>query len=138
MAEDQTLWMTRILETSLQESGLSEREVERRLGWRRGTLERMLQGEAALSHEQVIEVLDVLNRDLELASLHRRRASGTSMVQDLVDRFRHLGSCDAEAVAVSLAPPSTMADLESHVDSILREAFGLEPGAGEDAEDEDA
>jgi transcriptional regulator with XRE-family HTH domain len=135
MAEDQTLWMTRLLETSLQESSLSEREVERRLGWRRGTLERMLQGETALSHERLLEVLDVLNRDLELASIHRRKAAGSSMVEDLVDRFRHLGGYDAEA-AVPLEPSSTLADLESHVDSILREAFGLEPG--EDAEDEDA
>lgn len=136
MAEDQTLWMTRLLETSLQESSLSEREVERRLGWRRGTLERMLHGEAAPSHEQILEILDVLNRDLELASVHRRRAPGSSMVEDLVDRFRNLGGYDAEAVPVPLEPPSTMADLESRVDSILREAFGLEPG--EDAEDEDA
>lgn len=135
MAEDQALWMTRLLETSIQESGLSEREVERRLGWRRGTLERMLQGEAALSHEQVLEVLDVLNRDLELAGLNRRRANGSSMVQDLVDRFRHLGH-HPEVAALPLEPPSTRADLESHVDSILREAFGLEPE--EDAEDEDA
>ena len=136
MAEDQTLWMTRLLETSLQESGLSEREVERRLGWRRGTLERMLQGEAALSHDQILEVLDVLNRDLEMANSHRRRTSGPSMVEDLVDRFRHLGGRDMGAGALPLEPPVSMADLESHVDSILREAFGLEPD--EDAEDEDA
>jgi transcriptional regulator with XRE-family HTH domain len=134
MAEDQTLWMTRLLETSLQESGLSEREVERRLGWRRGTLERMLQGEATPSHEQVLEILDALNRDLELAGGQRRRANGSSMVQDLVDRFLHLGY-DPEIPEPPLEPPSS-ADLESHVDSILREAFGLEPE--EDPEDENA
>ncbi|HVR96902.1 MAG TPA: helix-turn-helix transcriptional regulator [Thermoanaerobaculia bacterium] len=131
MAEDETLWMTRLLETSLQEAGLSEREVERRLGWRRGALGRILQGEAALTHEQILEVLDVLNR----GSGHRPRTPGSSMVDDLVDRFRGLGY-DAGTAALSLEPPATRIEMETHVDSILREAFGLEPE--EEAEDKDA
>jgi transcriptional regulator with XRE-family HTH domain len=135
MAEDETLWMTRLLETSLQESGLSEREVERRLGWRRGTLDRILQGKGSLSHEQVLEILDILNRGSEQAIGQRLRTPGSSMVDDLVDRFRRLGY-DTDASSLSLEPPTTQVELERHVESIFREAFGLEPE--EEAEDEDA
>ncbi len=128
MAEDRARWMADLLATSIQVSGLSEEDLERRLGWTAGSIGRILDGEEELDPEEAIRVLSELNGD----PVPRARDSGldpddpedgqTQVVTSLLERFHRLGY-EARAVA---APEEDVdvSKLEKKVQAILREAFG--------------
>src|SRR5262245_47546820 len=88
--DDPIRWMARLLEASLQSSGLSEREVEERLGWEPGALGRVLDGTTDCGPLQLLTLLAELGSE-RASSPAQRRESGTQMVQELIDRFRRLG-----------------------------------------------
>jgi hypothetical protein len=135
MEEDRARW-AELLATSLQVSGLSETEIERKLGWSPGSLGQLLEGEGDLEPDQVLEILGELNE----SSLSKRRAGPTDrdlgdgrtqVVSELLDRFRLLGYEQREA-----PPPapeaSSLKELERKVESILRRAYGDPPRQEED------
>lgn len=126
MGEDRARW-AELIATSLQVSGLSEEELEHRLGWTPGALGRLLDGRHDLDPDQVLEILGELN---ELSRFRKsREASGagtTQVVQELLERFRLLGYAPRQAAPPS-AEPSSLDELEKKVESILRRAYG-EPG----------
>ena len=125
MAEDRARWMADLLDTSLQVSGLSERELERRLGWSAGAVGRILEGEEELDPEEALRVLTELNGEAGFDAGPERDAlddGQTQVVTQLLERFRRLGYEPRE-----VAPPEgelDLADLEKKVRAILREAFG--------------
>lgn len=125
MAEDRARWMADLLDTSLQVSGLSERELERRLGWRAGAVGRILEGEEELDPEEALRVLTELNDEAGLDAgpeLDGLDDGQTQVVAHLLERFRRLGYEAREVV-----PPAgemDLADLEKKVRAILQEAFG--------------
>lgn len=121
MAEDRARWMADLLDTSLQVSGLSERELERRLGWSAGAVGRILEGEEELDPEEALRVLAELNEDTGLDDDHLLD-DHTQVVTHLLDRFRRLGYASAEVAA----PDETvdLKELEKRVMAMLREAFG--------------
>lgn len=127
MADDETDWAAQLLSTSIEASGLSERELEKRLGWKRGTLGKILQSGIALSHHQILDVLAVLSREAreEGASASGKNGGGP-MVGTLLERFNRLGYTTAEPPARDeLAEPSPQgAELERKVEEILADAFG--------------
>jgi len=126
MAEDRARWMADLLATSIQVSGLSEEELELRLGWTSGSVARLLEGEGDLGPEQFLRVLGELHgdarteRSADLADLEDDR---TQVVTSLLDRFELLGYELTE-----VAPPAEgrmdIPELEKRVESILRKAFG--------------
>lgn len=133
MEEDRARW-AELLATSLQVSGLSEMEIERKLGWSPGSLGQLLEGEGDLEPDQVLEILGELNE----SSLSKRRAGAadlgdgrTQVVSELLDRFRLLGYEQRETPP---APPeaSSLEELERKVESILRRAYGEPPRHEED------
>lgn len=125
MAEDRARWMADLLDTSLQVSGLSERELERRLGWSPGAVGRILEGEEELDPEEALRVLVEMNGDAGIDAGPEPDAldgGQTQVVTDLLDRFRRLGY-ETRQVA---APDAELdlSDLEKRIQAILREAFG--------------
>lgn len=118
--------MADLLATSIQVSGLSEEELELRLGWTAGSVARLLEGEGDLDPEQFLRVLGELHGDTrsEGGSDFTELEDGrTQVVTDLLDRFQLLGYELTE-----VAPPAEgrmdVQELEKRVDSILRKAFG--------------
>lgn len=127
MAHDRDRGKADLLATSLQVSGLSEEELERRLGWSPGSVGRILEGEEDFDAEEVLKVLSELNGDAGLSGrsgLADPDEGQTQVVTDLLGRFRGLGYEAREVTAVEeeLDPPK----LEKRVQAILREAFGKE------------
>lgn len=127
MAEDRARWMADLLATSMQVSGLSEEELEQRLGWTSGSIGRILDGEEELDPEQAIRVLSELNGDpvSDAGPDPDDPEDGqTQVVTSLLERFHRLGY-EARAVA---APEEDLdvSKLEKKVQAILREAFGKE------------
>ena len=120
MADDRARWMADLLDTSLQVSGLSERELEKRLGWSAGAVDRILEGEEELDPDEALRVLAELNEetgdDDHLPDEH------TQVVTHLLDRFRRLGY-GAEEVAAPEGE-TDLKELEKKVAAVLKEAFG--------------
>lgn len=114
--------MAELLATSLQVSGLSEEELEAKLGWSPGSVSRLLEGDE-LDPGQVLEVLAELNGDSswELGP-DNEWDERTQVVTDLVERFHRLGYEAAEVVPQEKRP--TIRELEQRVESVLRETFG--------------
>lgn len=123
MAEDRSRWMADLLDTSLQVSGLSERELERRLGWSAGAIGRILEGEEELDPDEALRVLVELNSDdsADIGPGLDSLDDHTQVVTHLLARFRRLGY-DAPEVA---APDEELdlKELEKKVMAILKEAF---------------
>lgn len=131
MAEDQARWMANLLATSIQVSGLSEEELERRLGWSAGSVARLLEGEADLDPDHVLTILSELSGDSRQAGgagFEEPEAGRTQLVTDLMERFHRLSY---EQVAI---PEEDMdiSELERKVEAILRGAFGTSNGRRED------
>ena len=118
MADDRARWMADLLDTSLQVSGLSERELERRLGWTAGAIGRILEGEEELDPEEALRVLAELNGEAGLDD------GQTQVVTHLLERFRRLGYEAGEAAAPD--EDLNVSNLEKKIQAILREAFGEE------------
>jgi len=133
MEEDRARWMAELLATSIQVSGLSEKELERRLGLAPGSVARILDGESDLEPDRVLDILSELSEG-EGAALQETEDDRTQVVTDLLERFQLLGYRIRE-----IPPPSgevvDLSSLERKVESLLQEAFGerfdREP-AGED------
>jgi len=127
MAEDRGRGKADLLATSIQVSGLSEEELERRLGWSPGSVGRILEGEEDFDPEEVLKVLSELNGDAGLnkkTELEEPDEGQTQVVTDLLKRFRGLGY---EAREVTAAEEELdLPKLEKQVRAILREAFGKE------------
>jgi transcriptional regulator with XRE-family HTH domain len=123
MADDETHWAEQLLATSIQSSGLSERELEKRLGWKRGTLGKILHNGTPLAHHQVLDILAVLGREGGAVSL---AGGGGPMVGTLLERFGRLGypASPPPIAADSGEPLPQGAELERKVEEVLAEAFG--------------
>jgi hypothetical protein len=129
MEEDRARW-SELIATSLQVSGLSEEELERKLGWSTGSLGRLLDGEGDLEPDQVLEILG----ELQESSRSRRSRSGepaygrTRVVAELLERFRLLGYEPGQASPSPSVESANLKELEKKVESILRRAYGEPPG----------
>jgi hypothetical protein len=123
--DEQARWMMRLLEASLQSSGLSEREVEERLGWEPGDLGRMLAGTLECGPLQFLAVLAELGPERRASPRSRRKERRTGMVQELIERYRSLGYRKPEAALAATAPPAAT-EIESTVDEVLRRTFGAD------------
>ena len=125
MAEDRARWMADLLATSIQVSGLSEEELELRLGWTAGSVARLLEGEGDLGPEQFLRVLGELHGDArtEGADFAEMEDGRTQVVTDLLDRFQLLGY-ELKEVAPPTEGRMDLPELEKRVESILRKAFG--------------
>ena len=119
--DEQSRSMARLLEASLQSSGLSEREVEERLGWEAGALGRMLDGSADCGPQQIVAVLAGLGAGAP--SLPQRQERGHQMVQDLIERFHGLGYGPPGAAPIAVPPPAA-GEIEKTVEEVLQRTFG--------------
>jgi len=123
-------WTARLLEASLQSSGLSEREIEERLGWETGLLGRILDGTTECGPLQLLEILAELGAERGGSSVYRpRRERGTQMVQELLERFLDLGYGQTGAASATTVPPAPD-DIEETVEKVLQQAFGKNFGKG--------
>ena len=123
MADDPTRWMADLLATSIQVSGLSEEELEHRLGWSPGSVARLLEGESDLDPEHVLRILSELSGDSGLtgsSDFDEPEEGRTQLVTDLLERYRRL---NYEEVAVPEEDLDAV-ELERRVEAILRGAFG--------------
>lgn len=118
--------MADLLATSIQVSGLSEEELERRLGWTSGSVARLLEGEGDLGPEQFLRVLGELHGDVKpegRADFADPEDDRTQVVTTLLDRFQLLGY-ELKEVAPPAEGRVSLPELEKRVESILRKAFG--------------
>jgi hypothetical protein len=128
--DEQGRWAARLLEASVQSSGLSEREIEERLGWEAGLLGRILDGTAECGPLQLLEILAELGAERGGSSVHHpRRERGTQMVQELLERFRDLGYGQPGAASATTVPPAPD-DIEKAVEEVLQQTFGKNLGKG--------
>ncbi|HYG62144.1 MAG TPA: hypothetical protein VEL74_06155 [Thermoanaerobaculia bacterium] len=128
MADDEAYWALRLLETSIQASGLSERQLEKRLGWEKGALGKVLRNGGALEHQQILDILEVLSRDGREGGARGAKGSPPAgpLVGTLLERFHRLGIPASETAFVGppSPPPLQGAELERRVEDLLAEAFG--------------
>jgi hypothetical protein len=121
MSEDQARWMAELLETSIQVSGLSERELEKRLGWGAGDVGRLLAGETDIEPQHVLRILAELNGETPATDFDEPEEERTQMVTDLLDRFHRLGY---EAPArLPVEKRLNLKALQKKIETTLREAF---------------
>jgi hypothetical protein len=131
MMDEGDRWTARLLEASLQSSGLSEREIEERLGWEPGRLGRILDGTAECGPLQLLEVLAEIGGDRRgNPPQHGRPERRTPMVQELLDRFRALGHGPPTIGKVGGQGP-TMGEIEKTVEEVLDLTFGKNRGKRE-------
>ena len=126
MEEDRARW-AELIATSLQVSGLSEEELERKLGWSPGALGRLLDGEGELEPDQVLEILGELTGTSRPRKSREPGSAGrTQAATELLERFRMLGYEPRPALppAVEASNPE---ELEKKVETILRRAYGEPP-----------
>lgn len=116
--------MTQLLESSIQSSRLSEREIEERLGWEPGLIARMLDGSAEHGPLQILQILAEIGSERDRG----RRVQGreTRMVEELIGRFRELGYGAAGATSSGALPRLPEDVLERTVEDVLLRAFGTE------------
>jgi hypothetical protein len=129
--DEQVRWMARLLEASLQSSGLSEREVEERLGWEPGAFGRLLDGATEWDPHQLLALLAEIGSEGpgSYPSHSRHRERGTQMVQELIERFRKLGYGQPGVASVVPVPPATD-EIERTVEDVLQRTFGTSLGNG--------
>lgn len=123
--------MADLLATSIQVSGLSEEELEHRLGWSPGSVGRLLEGESALDAEHVLSILSEITGEAGRAGgadLGEPEEGRTQMVADLMERFRHLGYEEVTLPEEDL----DVSELEKKVEAVLRDAFGKSDRQRED------
>lgn len=113
-----------LLETSLESSRLSEREIEERLGWETGSLGRMLEGTAECGPVQLLTVLSELGAEMGAPSPPQRQERGTQMVQELIERFFGLGYDLSGAAPAAAAPVPSANEIEKTVEDVLQRTFG--------------
>lgn len=113
--------MTRLLESSIQSSGLTEREIEERLGWEPGLISRMLDGSAEQGPLQLLQILAELGSERDRS--RRFRGRETRMVEELIERFRDLGY-GAPGLTIPGASRLSEEILEQTVEDVLLRAFG--------------
>jgi hypothetical protein len=122
--DEQSRWMTQLLEASLQSSGLSGREVEERLGWEPGAVGRMLDGSAECGPRELLAILAELGSERAGNPVPpQRRERGTQMVRELIERFNALGYGQPGAARVA-SPPPAAGEIEKTVEDVLQRTFG--------------
>jgi len=123
--DEQVRWMARLLEASLQSSGLSEKEIEERLGWPSGSLSRMLEGGADCGPHQLLAILAEIGSERRgTPLLPPRRERGTQMVRELIERFNGLGYVPSGAAPVTAGPAPAVDDIEKTIEDVLERTFG--------------
>ena len=128
MPDDRDQWMTKLLEASLEASGLSVRQLEERLGWIPGTVHQILKREIPCEPGQLLAMLG----EISASKPGRNRRRSGPIVTELMERSRRFGYSPQSAAEVELTDP---ADLDKIVRAALRRAF---PALGEeDFEDEE-
>lgn len=121
-------WTARLLEASLQSSGLSEREIEERLGWEAGLLGRILDGTAECAPLQLLALFAELGTERRESSRHRQGEHGTQMVQELIERFHGLGYGPCGTAPAAVVPPAETDEIERTVEEVLQRTFGKDFG----------
>jgi len=119
--------MADLLATSIQVSGLSEEELELRLGWTSGSVARILEGEEDLDPDEAIRVLNELNGDPVVdggPDPADAEDGQTQVVTNLLERFHRLGYEAREMAA--LEEDLDVSKLAKKIQAILAEAFGKE------------
>lgn len=116
-----------MLGAAIQGFGLTERDLEKRLGWHEGALLDILEGRADLHSDHVLAILDGLSLDSRRPSSEEEDLddSGSFLVEELIGRSRRLGFDPEESEARDYPAPNGM-ELERCIRSVLREAFGDE------------
>jgi transcriptional regulator with XRE-family HTH domain len=122
MADDLAQRLAKLLETSLADSGISQRQLEERLGWTQGSVGRILKGESQCEPRLLLEILGELGEAERSrpGRAARRRPGSSSMVDDLLERARLLGYHRPASPPVE-GPGD--AELEETVRGALRRAF---------------
>ena len=132
MADDLAQRLAKLLETSLADSGISQRQLEERLGWSQGSVGRILKGEAECEPRLLLEILGELGEAERSrpGRAARRKTGSSSIVEDLLERSKLLGYRGQGSPRVEV---SGAAELEETVRGALRRAF---PGFQEEEEEE--
>lgn len=113
-----------MLEAAIQAFGLTERDLEERLGWQEGALSAILEGRSELHSDDVVAILDGLSLDSRNGRAEEDLDdSGSFLVEELIGRSRRLGF-DPEESAIPDYPPPNGTELEKRIRAVLREAFG--------------
>ena len=82
-----------MLEAAIQAFGLTEGDLEKRLGWQKGALSDVLEGRAELHSEQVLAILDGLSLSPRASRAEEEDLddSGSFLVEELIGRSRAWG-----------------------------------------------
>lgn len=122
---EQTRRVARMLEAAIQAFGLTEGELEKRMGWQEGALSDVLAGRADLHSDHVLAILNGLSLDARPPGSEEEDPddSGSFLVEELIGRSRRLGFDPEESEAPDYPPPDGV-ELERRIRSVLLEAFG--------------
>ena len=133
MGDDLAQRLARLLATSLEDSGISQRQLEERLGWSQGSVGRILKGESECEPRLLLEILGELGEAERSrpGRAARRKAGSSSIVDDLLERCKLLGY---RGQGSPRAEVPKAAELEETVRGALRRAF---PNFKEDKEEEE-
>lgn len=130
MERNREAWLLDVLQTAFRASKLSAEELERRLGWEDGLLDRLLQGEAVCEPQHVVALLGELHTRSDRALFRSNRPGSRegagedpdAMVEELLEKFSRLGYGSVAELLPKGEP--TGAELERRVEAVLRGAFG--------------
>lgn len=133
----------KVLEAAVKLSDFSTRELERRLGFGGGTLNRIFAGKIDLKLRHILLVLDALGmppeRFFQIACVRPPATAeggqaGTSVTADILESFQRFGYGTGRPVAPAATPVSDE-DLDRRVEAalarVLERFAAREPGAGD-------
>jgi hypothetical protein len=107
-----------VLDFLIRRSGLSGREIERRLAWSSGLLSKVLEKTKSLKVSHVLELLQAIG--VEPLFFYYVAHSGESLTAESIDSLAE----KFQARIRGLLPPMTKEELEEHLESAVRRALG--------------
>ena len=115
----------------IQAQGITLQDLDKRLGFTRGYVSRLLHGETRLTYQHILEILEAIDIDpsIYFSTLHPQRqhrrepeALRIEELRELVSQLHRILPAAEESIP-ALAPPASEEDVEARIQDAVREVL---------------